>query len=42
MIGYMLKNTFADVCFDNGKGEKLKINEGSRQGGILSPSLFSS
>ena len=39
-IGYMLKNTFADVRFNNGISEKWKINKGSRQGGILSPLLF--
>ena len=27
-IGYMLKNTFSDVCFNNGKNEKWKINIG--------------
>ena len=39
-IGYMLKNTFADVRFNNGISDKWKINKGSRQGGILSPVLF--
>ena len=39
-IGYMLKNTFTDVHFNNGKGEKWKINKRSRQGGILTPLLF--
>ena len=36
----MLKNTFADVRFNNGISDKWKINKGSRQGGILSPVLF--
>ena len=26
-IGYRFKNTYADVRFDNGKGEKWKINK---------------
>ena len=39
-IGYMLKNTFADVRFNNRISDKWKINKGSRQGGILSPVLF--
>ena len=30
----------SNVRFNNGKGEKWKINKGSRQGGILSPVLF--
>ena len=37
---YILKNTFADVRFNNGKEEKQKINKGLRQRGILSPLLF--
>ena len=28
--GYMLKNTFAGVLLNNGKGEKWEINRGSR------------
>ena len=39
-IGNILKKTFADVSFNNGKGEKWKINKGSRKGGILSSLLF--
>ena len=39
-IRYMLTNTFADSCFNNGKWEKLKINIRSRQGKILSPLLI--
>ena len=30
----MLKNTFADVSFNNGQEENSKINKGSRQGGV--------
>ena len=36
----MLKISFSDVRFNNGKGEEWKINEGSRQGWIISPLLF--
>ena len=36
----MLKNTFSDLRFNDGKGEKWKINIGPRQGGILSLLLF--
>ena len=36
----MLKNTFAYVFFNFGKGAKWKLNKGSCPGGILSPLLF--
>ena len=39
-IGYMLKYSFTDVLFNNGRGEKWKVNKGSRQEGILLPLLF--
>jgi len=39
-IGYMLKNSISDVRFNNGKGDKWKINIGSRLGWIISPLLF--
>ena len=39
-IGYMFKNRYAEVCFNNGKGEKLKMNKGPHQEGILSPLLL--
>ena len=39
-IGYMLRNTFAEVHFNEGISEKWKIKKGSRQGGVLSPLLF--
>jgi len=39
-IGYMLKNSFSDVRFNDGKGEKWIINKGSRRWSIISPMLF--
>ena len=36
----MLKITFADVRYDNGKWEEWILNKGLHQGGILSPLLF--
>ena len=36
----MLKNTFADVHSNDGRGEKGKINKGSRQRRFLAPFLF--
>ena len=41
-IGYMLKNTFADFHFNDGKGAKWKIIKGSRQEGTISQLLFKS
>ena len=34
-VRYMLKNTFADVGYNNRKEGKWKMNKGSRQEGIL-------
>jgi len=39
-IEYMLKNSFSDVRFNDGKEEKWIINKGSRQWSIISPMLF--
>ena len=36
----MLKNTFVEFSFNNGKGEKSKITKVSSQEGILSSLLF--
>jgi len=40
IIEYMLKYSFADVLFYDGKGDEWKINKGSRQEGILLPLLL--
>ena len=37
----MLSNTHVNVNFNNTKGATWKLNNGTRQGGILSPYLFS-
>ena len=37
----MLSNTYVNVNFNNTKGSTWKLNNGTRQGGILSPYLFS-
>ena len=40
ILRHMLENTYVNVSFGGFKGEDWKVNNGVRQGGILSPYLF--
>ena len=41
IIGYMLKNTYINTLVNNMKTDPWRAENGTRQGGILSPLLFS-